>query len=87
MIVTHTFRAQGICPANGSRDHYGIEVTCTTLLLVEGIVKAAGELLAAPVYQEAFTQALADKIACRVVTQCRHGDVLTRCECEPGEQR
>lgn len=83
MKVTHMIRAQGTCPANGQRDHYGVEVHADRFVAVEAITAKAGELLAEPCYQEDFTQRLADALGCRVVTSCTHGQVYTRCECEP----
>ena len=86
MIVRHTLTATGTCPNNGLTDHYRIAVYTTCTVFCEDIAAAVDELLAEPVYQERFTQALADRLGCRVKTRCRHlhdGRVLTDCVCYP----
>jgi len=86
MIVRHTLQAKGTCPNNGLPDHYRIAVYTTGVLFCEMIAAAVDELLAEPTYQEAFTQALADRLGGKVSTRCRHlhgGRVLTDCVCYP----
>ncbi len=86
MRVRHTFHARGVCPANGLPDDYRIRVFTETMLPCERIVCAAEELLVRPVYQEEFTQALADRLGCEVRTRCLHlhgGRVSTDCICLP----
>jgi hypothetical protein len=86
MLVRHTLAATGTCPNNGLTDHYRIAVYTTGILFCEEIAAAVDELLAKPVYQEQFTQALADRLDCKVRTRCRHlhgGRVLTDCVCHP----
>ena len=86
MFVRHALKATGICPNNGLPDHYRIAVYTTGVLFCEDIAAAVDELLATAVYQERFTQALADRLGCRVKTTCRHlhaGRVMTDCVCYP----
>jgi len=59
-------------------------LTATGTLFCEEIADAVDNLLAKPVYQEQFTQALADRLGCKVRTRCRHlhdGRVRTDCVC------
>lgn len=86
MFVRHTLTATGTCPNNGLADHYRIAVYTSGVLFCERIVEAVDELLTEPIFQEAFTQALADCLGCRVRTRCRHphgGRVRTDCVCCP----
>jgi len=86
MFVRHTLTAGGTCPNNGLPDHYRIAVSTNGTLFCEQVTEAVDELLAKPIYQEAFTQALADRLGCKVRTRCRHihgGRVLTDCVCHP----
>jgi hypothetical protein len=86
MLVRHTLTATGTCPNNGLPDRYRIAVYTAGVLFCERIAAAVDELLAEPVYQELFTQALADRLGCRVRTRCRHlhgGRVRTDCVCYP----
>lgn len=88
MKVRHRLKATGLCPNNGLPDEYLVSVYCDRMIPCEEIVAAVDGLLAAPIYQEVFTQRLADRLGCRVGTRCRHlegGRVLTECECWPQE--
>lgn len=87
MKVRHRLWATGTCPNNGLADEYLVTVYCNRMIPCEDAVAAVAELLAVPVFQEAFTQALADRLGCRVRTRCRHlegGRVLTECVCGAG---
>lgn len=86
MHVRHTLTATGTCPNNGLPDHYTVAVYTNAILYCEDIAAAVDELLAKPVFHEQFTQALADRLGCRVRTRCRHlhgGRVRTDCICYP----
>lgn len=86
MICRHTLTAIGTCPNNGLIDEYTVQVYTTRVLFCEDIAAAVDELLSRPCHQESFTQALANRLRCRVRTCCRHlagGRVLTDCVCRP----
>ena len=86
MLVRHILTAVGECPNNGLADRYRISVYAAGLLQCEEVAATVDQLLAAPCYQEAFTQALANRLGCKVRTRCRHlagGRVLTDCVCWP----
>lgn len=90
MIVQHEFRCQGRCPVDGTTDYYSVRVVFSggktrKYPLVEAIRKAAAQLLAEPILQEAFTHRLATELRCDVETVCRHGEFITTCQSErPG---
>lgn len=90
MLVRHTLTATATCPNNGLPDRYRVAVYTSRVLLCEGVVVEVDELLAEPTYQEAFTQALADRLGCKVKTRCPHlrgGRVVTVCVCRPQKSR
>jgi hypothetical protein len=84
----HTLKAVGTCPNNGLPDLYTIHVYAglDRTLFCERIAEAVDRLLAAPTYQETFTQQLANELGCRVRTECPHlhgGRVVTAIEATP----
>ena len=86
MLCRHTLKAVGTCPNNGLPDRYRISVYTTGVLMCEEVAAAVDALVAVPCYQEAMTQALADRLGCKVKTSCRHlagGRVATVCVCQP----
>lgn len=86
MLCRHTIHATGRCPINGLPDEYQITVYARRVVLCEEVAAAVDDLLAVPIFQEQFTQALADRLGCRVRTTCRHlegGRVTTDCICRP----
>lgn len=87
MQVRHRLRATGTCPNNGLPDDYVIAVHCDRVVPCEEVVAAVDGLLTVTVFQEDFTQPLAERLGCTVKTCCRHlegGRVLTECVCGAG---
>lgn len=86
----HTLEAVGICPNNGLPDRYTIRVYPgpDRVMFCERIVEVVDGLLVRPIFQERFTQELADRLGCRVETTCGHlaGDRVTvECEACPAD--
>lgn len=86
MRVRHVLHAVGICPSNGLRDNYLVTVYAREFISCEKMHWRIIDLLATPIFQEDFTQSLANDLGCKVKTTCRHlhgGSVLTDCICLP----
>ena len=58
MRAVHQLSAVGVCPVDGTHDHYQIAVRTRNVLPVEQIRAAVEELLRGPTYQETFTRKL-----------------------------
>ena len=76
MRVRHHIQAVGVCPNNALPDQYDVFVYTTNTVMCETLAATVDTLLARPTYQEAFTQALANALACKVRTRCPHCDRL-----------
>jgi len=87
MNVVHRIRIEAVCPVNGDPDLYAaaVFVPAGRLLYCEDVVAAVAAATRAPATQEVITQALADRVACRVVTVGTHvrGRVETTVEAFP----
>jgi GTP cyclohydrolase I len=71
---------------NGDADAYDCFVYTTDRLLpCEEVAKAVEQLTQAPIYQEALTQQLADRLRAKVKTVGRHtaGNIETTVVCHP----
>lgn len=67
MRVKHVLAVQGICPVNGERDSYHVEITITQAdrlepVAVESILDLISQLTAEPIFQEALTARMAARI-------------------------
>jgi hypothetical protein len=88
MKVRHTITIHSLCPVNGDLDRYVCHVYPSSLLYCEAVRDAVDELTTEPVTQEGLTQALANKLGCRVCTEGTHcrGRVTTKVVCHPQPQ-
>jgi GTP cyclohydrolase I len=85
MQTIHRTTIVGKCP-HGCPDLYAAEFHVEDrVIMVEDIQAAIDDLTREPVYQEALTQALADRLSCVVETRGVHGRFLTECRAEPKE--
>jgi len=73
MKTRHHVLIKSTCPVNGDTDFYDCFIyTINRILPCEEVADAVETLTRAPVYQEALTQQLADKLRCKVKTVGRH---------------
>lgn len=84
MKTIHSTTIVGTCPL-GCADIYHAEfhVDGPNVTPVENIQAVINELTKQPIYQEALTQALANRVGCKVVTRGRHMSFETTCEVDP----
>lgn len=83
MVTIHRTTISATCP-HGGKDSYQAEFHVgDRMLKVEEIQEAIDILTQGPIYQESLTKKLADALACRVVTDGRHGRFDTECSAEP----
>lgn len=86
MVATNTVHRTTIvakCP-HGATDVYEAEFQIgTRFVAVEDIQAEIDAATKEPVFQEALTQALADRLSCPVVTSGMHGRFATECRAEP----
>lgn len=87
MKVCHRIKIKSICPVNGDADHYTAYCYTSGLLYCEKIVAARDDLTTKPVTQEVLTQALADRLGCKVRTVGTHcqGQVKSVVICFPAK--
>jgi NADPH-dependent 7-cyano-7-deazaguanine reductase QueF len=85
MKIRHHLIVDSTCPIDGAPDKYDVFVYADRVVECEEIVKHVAELTSDPVFQEQFTQNLADRLECRVKTVGTHvrGKVMTVVICEP----
>jgi hypothetical protein len=83
LATVHRTTIVGRCP-HGCADVYEAEFHVSgRVLIVEAIQEAIDAATAEPIYQEALTQRLADRLDCAVVTRGAHGKFLSECRAEP----
>jgi hypothetical protein len=85
MRVRHHVVIRSSCPVNGDPDVYDCWVYARRVVLCEEVLAAVEAETKGPIYQEALTQALADRLGCQVKsvgTHCR-GRVTTAVVCRP----
>lgn len=86
MKVVHHCVLHTNCPVNGDKDTYEVTIWVRNRTIkCEDILEAIGEMTLEPTFQEVLTQAIADKLGCRVRTVGTHvqGAVKTTVVCRP----
>jgi GTP cyclohydrolase I len=86
MKTRHHIVIRATCPVDNTPDKYdGYVYVNNRVLTFEEVAAAVEALTQEPVFQERLTQALADRLQCRVKTRGRHvaGGIVTTCVCEP----
>lgn len=78
-MITHETKVFGRCPVDGKVDSYDVTITTRRFIKVEDILATIDEIQS-PVFQEAMTQLLADKLGCNVRSVGYHTGVKTTCE-------
>lgn len=75
------------CP-HGGIDVYTAEFRVEDrILTVEAIQAEIDQAAQSPIYQEALTQRLADRLGCVVITTGTHGRFRTECRAEPSQEQ
>ena len=81
--VTHRTTIVGKCP-HGCQDIYQAEFHVDhRVITIESIQEAIDTTTEKPIYQEDLTQALANKVGCKVITKGSHGRFETTCVSDP----
>lgn len=79
MIVLYELHIRCKCPVNNGEDEYKLSLESAHMIEVETILAAVTQLTTAPVYQEALTEGLAEKLNAAIITVGYHSGVKTTC--------